>query len=143
MDADKNLLKVLVEGQVDQSGCEANEYNHIDYVDMRSQGTGQYGRPLSICPTMDAQLSCTHRHRDDCPFPLCFTKRIIAAKGELVEMMIHTTGCRGFPTASIGTGWITRCCTRLYAGRRRFSTTRVIDFVKANVSTCVSGSIAG
>jgi len=136
MDADKNLLKVLVEGQVDPITLRANEYNHIDYGYARTihkeQGNTVDRAFVYLSPTMDAQLSyvALTRHRDD--VSLYASREDYRSKGKLVEMMIRDR--LQDSTALYRDGVDYKDVVRGFAERRGFPATRVItDFVKANV----------
>ncbi|WP_299592652.1 Ti-type conjugative transfer relaxase TraA [uncultured Tateyamaria sp.] len=135
-EAERNRLKVLVEGQVDPITLRANEYNHIDYGYARTihkeQGNTVDRAFVYLSPTMDAQLAyvALTRHRDD--VSLYASREDYRSKGELVELM-----CRDRlqdSTALYRDRVDYKDIVRGFAERRGFSTTRVItDFVKANV----------
>jgi hypothetical protein len=136
VEADKNLLKVLVEGQVDPITLRANEYNHIDYGYARTihkeQGNTVDRAFVYLSPTMDAQLSyvALTRHRDD--VSLYASREDYRSKGELVEMMIRDR--LQDSTALYRDGVDYKDVVRGFAERRGFPSTRVItDFIKANV----------
>lgn len=136
MDSDKNLLKVLVEGQVDPITLRANEYNHVDYGYARTihkeQGNTVDRAFVYLSPTMDAQLSyvALTRHRDD--VSLYASREDYRSKGELVEMMIRDR--LQDSTALYRDRVDYKDVVRGFAERRGFPSTRVItDFVKANV----------
>ncbi len=136
VEAERNRLKVLVEGHVDPITLRANEYNHIDYGYARTihkeQGNTVDRAFVYLSPTMDAQLSyvALTRHRDD--VSLYASREDYRSKGELVELM-----CRDRlqdSTALYRDRVDYKDIVRGFAERRGFSTTRVItDFVKANV----------
>jgi len=136
VEADKNRLKVLVEGQVDPITLRANEYNHVDYGYARTihkeQGNTVDRAFVYLSPTMDAQLSyvALTRHRDD--VSLYAAREDFRSKGELVELM--TRDRLQDSTALYRDGVDYREVIRGFAERRGFPTTRVItDFVKANI----------
>ncbi|MBO6727814.1 MAG: Ti-type conjugative transfer relaxase TraA [Rhizobiaceae bacterium] len=136
VEANKNRLRVLVEGQVDPITLRANEYNHVDYGYARTihkeQGNTVDRAFVYLSPTMDAQLSyvALTRHRDD--VSLYASREDYRSKGELVELM-----CRDRlqdSTVLYRDRVDYKDIVRGFAERRGFSTTRVItDFVKANV----------
>lgn len=136
VEANRNRLKVLVEGQTDPIILRANEYNHIDYGYARTihkeQGNTVDRAFVYLSPTMDAQLSyvALTRHRDD--VSLYASREDYRSKGELVELM-----CRDRlqdSTALYRDRVDYKNVVRGFAERRGFPTTRAItDFVKANV----------
>lgn len=136
VEADKNRLKVLVEGQVDPITLRANEYNQVDYGYARTihkeQGNTVDRAFVYLSPTMDAQLSyvALTRHRDD--VSLYASREDFRSKGELVELM--TRDRLQDSTALYRDRVDYREVVRGFAERRGFPTTRVItDFVKANI----------
>lgn len=136
VEADKNRLRVLVEGQVDPITLRANEYNHIDYGYARTihkeQGNTVDRAFVYLSPTMDAQLSyvALTRHRDD--VSLYASREDFRSRGELVELM--TRDRLQDSTALYRDGVDYKDVVRGFAERRGFPSTRVItDFVKANV----------
>ena len=136
VEADRNRLKVRVEGQVDPITLRANEYNHVDYGYARTihkeQGNTVDRAFVYLSPTMDAQLSyvALTRHRDD--VSLYASREDYRSKGELVELM--TRDRLQDSTALYRDGVDYKEVVRGFAERRGFPTTRAItDFVKANV----------
>ncbi|WP_299733435.1 Ti-type conjugative transfer relaxase TraA [uncultured Tateyamaria sp.] len=136
VEAERNRLKVLVEGQVDPITLRANEYNHIDYGYARTihkeQGNTVDRAFVYLSPTMDAQLSyvALTRHRDD--VSLYASREDYRSKDELVELMCHDR--LQDSTALYRDRVDYKDVVRGFAERRGFPTTRTItDFVKANV----------
>ncbi|WP_299210606.1 Ti-type conjugative transfer relaxase TraA [uncultured Tateyamaria sp.] len=136
VEADRNRLTVLVEGQAEPITLRANEYNHIDYGYARTihkeQGNTVDRAFVYLSPTMDAQLSyvALTRHRDD--VSLYASREDYRSKNELVKLM-----CRDRlqdSTALYRDRVDYKEIVRGFADRRGFPTTRAItDFVKANV----------
>ncbi|WP_162497469.1 Ti-type conjugative transfer relaxase TraA [Roseovarius dicentrarchi] len=136
VEAARNRLRVMVEGQVDPITLRANEYNHIDYGYARTihkeQGNTVDHAFVYLSPSMDAQLSyvALTRHRDD--VTLYASREDVRSTGELVELM--TRDRLQDSTALYRDRVDYADVIRGFAERRGFPTTRVIaEFVKANI----------
>lgn len=136
VDAERNRLQVLVEGDADPIMLRANEYNHIDYGYARTihkeQGNTVDRAFVYLSPTMDAQLSyvALTRHRND--VTMYGSREDFRSTGELVEQMARDR--LQDSTALYRGGVDHEEVVRGFAERRGFPTTeRIVDYVKANV----------
>jgi hypothetical protein len=136
VEAERNRLKVVVEGDADPVTIRANEYNQIDYGYARTihkeQGNTVERAFVYLSPTMDAQLSyvALTRHRDD--VTMYASREGFRSRGELVEQL---TRDRLQDSTALYRGGVDHAeIIRGFAERRGFPTNRAImTFVKANV----------
>lgn len=136
VEADRNRLKVLVEGHADPITLRANEYNHIDYGYARTihkeQGNTVDRAFVYLSPSMDAQLSyvALTRHRDD--VTLYASREDFRSRGELIELMARD---RLQDSTALYRDRVDYAdVIRGFAERRGFPTTQVItDFVKSHI----------
>ena len=133
VEADRNRLKVLVEGDTDPISIRANEYNQIDYGYARTihkeQGNTVDRAFVYLSPTMDAQLSyvALTRHRDD--VTMYASREDFRSRDELVEQM---TRDRLQDSTALYRGGVDHAeIIRGFAERRGFPTNRaIVEFVK-------------